>query len=137
MSEANVAVVRTFFELFDEDRLEEMKDLLTDDFHWTYHGPPTLPWAGEYHGAEGFDRFFAVVHDLIDVEVCDAYEYLDAGDDVVVLGFSRTRVRANGARYEARWINVFRLRDGRIARYLDLFDTARVVEALQAPPGPG
>lgn len=135
MSAENVAVIRTFFQLFDEDRLEEMKDLLAEDFSWTYHGPKSLPWAGEYEGEAGFDRFFEIVHELIDVEECVAYEYLDAGDDVVVLGYSKTRILANDARYEAQWINIFRLRDGRIARYLDLFDTASVVEALQAPPG--
>lgn len=134
MTAENVAVVRRFFDLFDEDRLEEMKDLLADDFHWIYHGPKSLPWAGEYRGPTGFDQFFAIVHDLIDVEECQAYEYLDAGDDVVVLGYSRTRILANNARYEAQWMNIFRLRDGRIAQYLDLFDTASVVEALQAPP---
>jgi ketosteroid isomerase-like protein len=134
MSSQNVAAVRRFFDLFDQGRLDDIKqDLLAEDFEWIYHGPAALPWAGVYRGAEGFDRFFAIVHELIDVRECVAREYLDAGDDVVVLGHSRTRILHNDAEYRAEWMNVFRLRDGRIHRYLDLFDTAAVVEALNRP----
>ncbi|MEV5505573.1 nuclear transport factor 2 family protein [Streptomyces orinoci] len=132
MSEQNVAIVRKFFDLFAQGRLEDIKELLAEDFEWVYHGPKSLPWAGTYHGTEGFDRFFSIVRELIEVQECDAYEYLDAGEAVVVLGVSRTRIRANDARYEAQWMNVFRIRDGLISQYLDLYDTASVVEALRA-----
>jgi ketosteroid isomerase-like protein len=134
MSAQNVDVVRAFFRLFSEGRLDDIKkQLLTDDFEWIYHGPAALPWAGVYHGHDGFDRFFEIVRGLIEVQELDAYEYLDAGDSVVVLGVSRTRILANDARYEAHWMNVFRVRDGRIAQYLDLYDTGSVIEALNAP----
>ncbi|MFE7275168.1 nuclear transport factor 2 family protein [Streptomyces sp. NPDC057623] len=130
MSRQNVDVVRRFFALFDEERLADIEALLTDDFEWIYHGPKSLPWAGTYRGVEGFRRFFSVVRELIQVQECVAYDYLDAGDRVVVLGVSRTRVLANDRHYEAQWMNVFTVRDGLISRYLDLYDTASVVEAL-------
>lgn len=130
MSQQNVDVVRRFFQLFDERRLTDIEALLTDDFEWVYHGPKSLPWAGTYRGVEGFRQFFTIVRDLIQVQECVAYDYLDAGDRVVVLGVSRTRVLANDRRYEAQWMNVFTVRDGLISRYLDLYDTASVVEAL-------
>ncbi|MEV7510398.1 nuclear transport factor 2 family protein [Streptomyces sp. NPDC091201] len=134
MSTQDVDLIRTFFRLFDEGRLTDIEALLAPDFEWTYHGPASLPWAGVYRGVEGFRAFFGIVRDLIRVQECEAQEYLDAGDRVVVLGVSRTLVLANGARYEAPWINVFTVRDGLISRYLDLFDTASVVEALEHDP---
>ncbi|MGZ9934654.1 nuclear transport factor 2 family protein [Streptomyces sp. NC-S4] len=134
MSTQNVEVIRTFFRLFDEGRLADIEPLLAPDFEWVYHGPASLPWAGVYRGVEGFRAFFAIVRELIRVQECEAHEYLDAGDRVVVLGVSRTHVLANGARYEAQWMNVFTVRDGLISRYLDLFDTASVVEALERDP---
>jgi ketosteroid isomerase-like protein len=134
MSEENVNVVRAFFRLFSQGQLDDIKkQLLTDDFEWIYHGPPTLPWAGRYLGHDGFDRFFDIVHGLIEVQELEANEYLDAGDSVVVLGVSRTRILANDARYEAHWMNVFRVREGRIAQYLDLYDTGSVIDALNRP----
>ncbi|MBY8875064.1 nuclear transport factor 2 family protein [Micromonospora sp. PLK6-60] len=134
MSQQDVDVVRRFFQLFDDGKLTEIEALLTDDFEWIYHGPPSLPWAGTYQGVEGFRRFFTIVRQWISVEVCQPYDFLDAGDRVVVLGFSRTRVLHNAARYEAQWMNVFTIRDGLIARYLDLYDTASMVEALHREP---
>lgn len=130
MSQRNVDVVRRFFQLFDQGRLTDIEALLTDDFEWIYHGPKSLPWAGVYWGVEGFRQFFSLVRDLIQVQECVPYDYLDAGDRVVVLGVSRTRVLANDRCYEAEWMNVFTVRDGLICRYLDLYDTASVVEAL-------
>lgn len=135
MSQQDVDVVRRFFQLFNDGRLAEIEALLAEDFEWIYHGPPALPWAGTYRGVDGFRRFFTIVRPLISVEVCDPYDFLDAGDRVVVLGLSRTRVRHNDARYQAQWMNVFTIRDGLIARYLDLYDTASVVEALNRERG--
>ncbi|MFE2293872.1 nuclear transport factor 2 family protein [Streptomyces sp. NPDC059452] len=137
MSAQSVEVVRRFFQLFEEGRLADIEPLLAPDFEWVYHGPASLPWAGTYRGVEGFRAFFGIVRELIEVQECDAYDYLDAGDRVVVLGVSRTRVLANDARYEAQWMNVFTVRDGLISRYLDLYDTARVVEALERGPQEG
>ncbi|MEV0415181.1 nuclear transport factor 2 family protein [Streptomyces sp. NPDC050448] len=131
MSTQNVEVVRRFFQLFEEGRLADIEPLLAPDFEWVYHGPASLPWAGVYRGVEGFREFFAIVRELIQVQECEAYDYLDAGDRVVVLGVSRTLVLANDARYEAQWMNVFTVRDGLISRYLDLYDTASVVDALR------
>lgn len=131
----STAVARRFFDLFAEGDLETIKaDLLAPDFEWVYHGPESLPWAGVYRGADGFDRFFAIVRELVHVRECTPREFIEAGDRVLVLGHSRTTVLATGARYEAQWMNVFTVRDGRITLFLDLFDTASVVEALQRPP---
>lgn len=134
MSAQNVEVVRRFFQLFDEGRLADIESLLAPDFEWVYHGPASLPWAGTYRGVAGFREFFGIVRPLIQVQECVAHDYLDAGDRVVVLGVSRTLVLANGARYEAQWMNVFTVSDGLISRYLDLYDTASVVEALGRAP---
>lgn len=98
MSTQNVAVVRRFFQLFEEGRLADIEPLLAPDFEWVYHGPASLPWAGTYRGVTGFREFFALVRELIEVQECEAYDYLDAGDRVVVLGVSRTRILANNAR---------------------------------------
>ncbi|MCI4066895.1 nuclear transport factor 2 family protein [Micromonospora sp. R77] len=137
MSDLPETVVRRFFTLFDQGDLDAIRELLDPDFEWIYHGPPALPWAGVYRGTAGFDRFFEIVRGLIRVHECVPHRFIAAGDEVVVLGVSRTEVLANGARYEAQWMNVFTVHDGRIVRYLDLYDTASVVEALRAAPRQG
>lgn len=126
----NVEVVRSVFERFSEGRIDLIHELLTEDFEWTFYGPEELPWAGTYIGGEGVDRFFEIVGGLIEVEEFEAREFIDAGETVVVLGTSTARVLATGARYTTNWSNTFTLRDGRICRLLDLYETGTVLLTL-------
>lgn len=131
--QANIDVVRRIYDLFADGDENGMRSLLADDFEWDFYGPSSIPWAGKYRGVEGFDQFFARVREVVEVEHFEPREFIGADDRVVVLGISRSRVLASGARYEAQWANVFTLRDGRITRLIDLYETASVVRALEAP----
>lgn len=131
----NLEVVRRIYEMFAADDEDGMRALLADDFEWEFYGPRSIPWAGKYRGVEGFDAFFANVRGVVEVEHFEPREFISAGDRVVVLGISRARVLGSGAGYEAQWANVFTLENGRITRLLDLYETASVVRALEAPSG--
>ena len=128
---SNVDVVRLVYSRFAANEMARIPELLTDDFEWIYYGPDELPWAGTYVGRAGVDRFFRIVDNLIEIEHFEPREFIDAGERVVVLGGSRARVLATGARYQTEWANIFTLRDGRICRLLDLYETASVVRALR------
>nr|WP_052477671.1 nuclear transport factor 2 family protein [Kibdelosporangium sp. MJ126-NF4]CEL13235.1 Ketosteroid isomerase-related protein [Kibdelosporangium sp. MJ126-NF4]CTQ98926.1 Ketosteroid isomerase-related protein [Kibdelosporangium sp. MJ126-NF4] len=128
---SSAALVRKVFDLFGEARLTEIRDLLSDDFEWTFFGPEELPWADTYLGHEGFDRFFATVAKHIEVEQFDVSEYIEAGDRVVAIGTSSARFLRTDVRYHTNWINVFTVNGGKITRLLDLYETATVVEALR------
>lgn len=129
----NMEVVRRIYDLFAAGDRATMRGLLADDFVWDYFGPRSIPWAGNYRGAAGFDRFFERVAGVIEPIAFEPREFIDAGDAIVVLGISRARAVASGRSYEAQWANVFWLQDGRIKRLFDLYDTASVTAALAAP----
>ncbi|MET0233006.1 MAG: nuclear transport factor 2 family protein [Kibdelosporangium sp.] len=128
----NGDVVRRVYELFSAGRLDQIRELVSADFDWTFFGPDELPWAGKYTGHGGFDEFFAVVADHVQVEQFEVNEYIEAGDQVVAVGTSTARILGTETRYHATWINVFTLTDGRISRLLDLYDTGTVVRALRS-----
>lgn len=132
----NVAIVRGLFDLFGSNRIDEMRAAFADDFEWTYHGPAEVPWAGTYRGPGALDRFLAIVRGVIELDRFEATEFLGCGDRVVVLGTSGARVIASGAHYDTPWVNVFTLRDGRVTRLIDLYETASIVKALRAAPSP-
>ncbi|MFC6879171.1 MULTISPECIES: nuclear transport factor 2 family protein [Actinomadura] len=134
----NVGIVRRVYELFGGGDVTAIHELLSEDFHWDYFGPPELPWAGTYVGRQGVDRFFEIVGGLIEVEEFEALQYTAEGDRVVAFGTSSARVLASGARYTTHWVNIFTLAGGRITRLLDVYDTGTVLAALRAPStGPG
>jgi uncharacterized protein len=130
----NVEIVRRLFDQFASNRIDEMRAAFADDFEWTYHGPEEVPWAGTYRGPGALDRFLAIVRGVIELDRFAAREFIGCGDRVVVLGTSGARVLASGARYDTHWVNVFTLRDGRVTRLIDLYETASIVEALRAAP---
>lgn len=133
---SNVKVVQRVYDLFSAGKLNEIPELLTDNFEWTFYGPEQLPWSGTYIGRSGVEKFFEIVGELIEVEHFDTSEYIDAGDWVVVRGTSQARILATEVRYTTNWVNIFTLRDGRICRLHDLYETASVVLALQAGRSP-
>lgn len=132
-NQSNVEVVRRIYDLFAAGDEDGMRALLSEDFEWEFYGPRSIPWAGTYRGVAGFDAFFANVRGVVEVEHFEPHEFIASQDRVVVLGISRARVLASGANYEAQWVNVFTLKNGKITRLLDLYETASVVRALSVP----
>ena len=48
------------------------------------------------------------------------------------MGFERSLVRPTGRTFEQEWAHVYRLRDGKVAEFLALEDTAAHAVALEA-----
>jgi len=133
-----VRIVQRAYSHYRENTLESIRGLITDDFQWDFVGPASIPWAGQYVGAAGMDRFFERVKAAIDVEAFEVDEVTGVDGVVVARGSSRARFKHSGAAYDARWINLFRLREGKICHLTDLYDTGQIVEALlAAPAAPG
>ena len=63
-----------------------------------------------------------------------AEDWLDAGDTIVALGKYRSTSRATGRFMTAAFAHVYRLRNGRVVRFQQFADTAKVAEAMQKMP---
>jgi len=61
-------------------------------------------------------------------------EFLDAGDEVVVLGRYRGVARGTGKVLDVPFVHIWTLRDGKAWRFRQFLDTAGWIEALA--PGP-
>jgi ketosteroid isomerase-like protein len=53
------------------------------------------------------------------------------GDTVVVLGHEKGRFRPTGRDYELHWVQFFTFRDGKLARFRELADTAAFLDAVK------
>jgi ketosteroid isomerase-like protein len=67
----------------------------------------------------------------VDFQKFEPQEYIAQRDRVVVLGQSEETLKANGRVVKPDWVMVFRLRDGKIADYQYLDDTAAWVAAIR------
>ena len=68
--------------------------------------------------------FFAKVGELDDIKVFEPREFIEAGDNVVVLGYEQSTARDTGKDFQSQWAHVFTVKNGKITRWRGFFDTA-------------
>ena len=121
----NLEIVQRAYKAFGAGDLGLLK-LLTDDVEWNF--PPTyvgIPWSrSTWRGPAGVEQAFRMLTEFLEFQVFQPDEFIAGGDQVVVLGHERCRIRATGRIVEAKWVQIFTLRDGKISRYREYSDTA-------------
>lgn len=121
----NVDVVQETYEAVSRGDIPALLELLTDDVEWTLQGPSVIPFAGNRRGREGVAEFFSLVGETLEFEQFELREF-------VVLGFERSLVKPTGRMFEQEWARVYALKDGKVAKFLALEDTAAHVVAFEA-----
>jgi hypothetical protein len=128
----NAEVVQETYEAVGRGDIPALLELLTDDVEWTFQGPSAIPFAGTRRGRKGVAEFFSLVGGNLEFERFEPREFVAQGETVVVLGFERNLVKPTGRTFEQEWAHAYTLRDGKVAKFLALEDTAAHVTALDA-----
>jgi ketosteroid isomerase-like protein len=126
-----VDIVRRSYEAFARDDMDGVLADMDPDIEW--HQAQGLPHGGYYRGIDDVRRN---IFDPLDEEWWDEFDadpdqFLDAGDEVVVLGRYRGVAKATGKRLDVPFVHVWTLRDGRAVRFRQFLDTAGWVAALE------
>jgi ketosteroid isomerase-like protein len=121
MSQENVEIVRRFLIVDDVDEALTYAD---PGIVWN----PTEELATQGHGAvrASLARWKAEWHDY---KVMPE-EYVDSGDSVVVTVLLRGRGRGSGVEIDARFYDVYTLRDGKIVRMDQFTERSQAFEAV-------
>jgi hypothetical protein len=128
----NVEAVQETYEAVGRGDIPALLDLLTNDVEWTFQGPSVIPFAGTRRRREGVAEFFSLVGENLEFERFEPREFVAQGETVVVLGFERSRIKPTGRTFEQEWAHVYKLRDGKVAEFLALEDTAAHAVAFDA-----
>lgn len=133
-AETNVRMINELFEAFSRGDVKTLLAALTDDVDW--QGPvsdhaDSLPWAGRRRGREQVADYFRQFAATSDWHPMDDLTFTAADDRVVVEGLNRNTARATGRLYEHRWVMLFTIRDGQIARFRHYYDPADITHALE------
>jgi ketosteroid isomerase-like protein len=125
-----VDTVRRSYEAFARGDLEAVVADMDDEIEW--HQAQGLPHGGTYRGLDAVRR---AIFDPLDEEWWDSFradptEFIDAGDQVVVLGRYTGRAKATGRPLDVPFAHVWTFRDGKAVRFRQFLDTAGWVGAL-------
>ncbi len=130
---ANADVVQGFYDNFLAGDLDAVVALLSPDFMLVYSGPPLIPSAGTWNGHEGFrDWANTALQGHLPPESLNIEGFIVQGDKVAVPGHVTLRVKTTGKTCETDFLHLFTLRAGKIASWLDFFDTFAVAEAYKS-----
>jgi ketosteroid isomerase-like protein len=128
MSEENVELARQYYEAWNARDVDGARRLIHPDFEFL--DPPNLPDADRYVGKDALQgriRFFVEAGWDGQVRVP---EYLDAGEEVVVIWQMRARSpHGGGLPFEETQVHVCLFKDGKLRRIRAYMSRA---EALQA-----
>ena len=126
----NVATIRSMYEAFARGDIPHILSRLDPDVEW--HAPPTVPFSkGLHRGPDEVGQFFAGIAQHVAEPSVETYEFLPAGDRVVVLVCFRGRGIESGVTFEAAEAHVWKLSGGKVVEERSYADTAAIVQALQ------
>jgi hypothetical protein len=127
----NIQIVQQMCAAFEQGNIPFVLDLLAEDVEWFVTGSPKhAPLAGVYHGRDQVAQIFSNVGEFLELQQFQAQEFIAQGDQVVVLGHARGRVKPTNHPLEYDWVQVYTLRDGKTVKFREYLDTAAIAEAF-------
>jgi ketosteroid isomerase-like protein len=126
----NVELVKRSYEAFARDDMDGVLGDMHPDIEW--HQAQGLPHGGFY---KGLDEVRRNIFDPLDEEWWDEFtatpdEFLDAGDEVVVIGRYRGTAKQTGKALDVPFVHVWTIADDKAVRFRQFLDTAGWVDAL-------
>ena len=130
MSEENVELVREGYEAVNSGDLEKGLALFDPG---TEIRPgvdvPNTDLEDAYYGAEGFLEFLGRMSESFEEVRWEPEEFIDAGDDVVVLIRMTAKGRGSGVEIVRPIAHICSMRNGRLARHVTYWDRAGAFKA--------
>ena len=130
MSQENVAVARAAYDAWNRGDLRSVLDRLHPDVEWE-ENPDVYPGLDRiYRGHDGFLKRQRDAFDVWEWFRVEEQEFIDAGDQVVVLQHERRKGRGSGIEVENDTATVLTLREGKVVHCIGYMDQAEALKAV-------
>lgn len=133
MPESGIDVVKRLHKALGRADGDAIRAAVTDDFSWHMVGLTEFPIGRPRQGGQGMIDYLTDLLDVMEFQRVTRHTYLEEGDAVVSLGSARGSVKANGKTVESDYVQVFKVRDGKVAQALEYVDVDAFRAALPTP----
>jgi hypothetical protein len=125
-----IDLVRRSYDAFERHDIDGVLADMHPDIEW--HQAQGLPHGGLYRGVDEVKRnIFDPLHGAWWEEFsAPPDEFLDAGDQVVVIGRYRGTAKGTGKTLDVPFVHVWTVANGKAIRFRQYLDTAGWIEAL-------
>jgi uncharacterized protein len=91
---------------------------------WKFIGPASLPYAGLRTDRKEVADFFAALGRIDQTDVFEPQEFIETGEHVTVLGWTKVTARDTQKTFDTEWVQVFTVQDSKIVRWRGFANTA-------------
>ncbi len=123
----NVALIRETYAAFSAGDIQTILKKVDSSAEWVNHGPTTIPYAGNFTGR--IPAFFQAIGESTTNGRVIADEFIAQGETVVVTGRYTATVNKTGAKLDTPVAHLFKVRNGKILKWVGYGDTAAVAAA--------
>ncbi len=129
--EENLGIVRTLYAAFGAGNIPAMLELLADGVEWGEPENPFNPAGGTHRGHKGFLEWIEIGRNAEEILTLEPRRMITDAETVGVVGFMKCRARSTGRTYESDFVHVITIKDGKVARFQEFFDTYLAGEAFR------
>src|ERR687895_2500284 len=137
-TQENVQIVKDFFAAIGRGDKQGLLALSAEDIEWIIPGED-WPLAGTRCGHAGLADLFQTHSETVETSFLEAREFVAQGDRVLVVGFTRGRIKATNRTFEDHWVFAITVRNGKLTNIREYIDTqalARASEMAASPSSP-
>lgn len=129
-AQQNKELISRGYQFFQSGKIDELLQLFADDIEWIGNDIDNVSFSHDYHGRQEVAQFFSELNQAQEAQRFEPQEMIAEGDKVAVMGYAKWNVRTTGKNYEYPWVHVFTLRDGKVTKFQQYFDTAATRDAF-------
>lgn len=130
-SSENVNIVQQVYSAFGRRDITAVLAMLSPDVEWGEPANPFNPAAGTRHGHAGFLEWLRIGRESEEILVLEPRKFLTDIDSVAVAGYTKCLARPTNKSYETDFVHLFTLKDMKIVRFQEFFDTYVAGEAFR------
>jgi ketosteroid isomerase-like protein len=127
----NITIVQRIYESFAKRDIPGIISVLDPNVEWGEPENPYNPASGIRHGHEGFLDWLKIGQNSEDILTLEPRQILFNEDSVAVVGFTKCRAKTTGKTYETDFVHLVTLKDGKVVKFQEFFDTFAAAEAFK------
>ena len=121
---AALDVAQQGYAAFGRQDIPALLKLVADEVDWEEICPASLPYSGSRRNPAEVGEFFAAIPKVEDIIVFEPREFIEAGENVTVLGYLEAFALDTKQKLQTEWVHVLTVRNGKITRWRGFYDTA-------------